>query len=172
MRLKRSKFEQNPSLERAQKTLSSFITQYGIFLFLTCLSALDLWHNVGGTPLFALIAVFYLSLFYPERFVLLDVFILGLFFDVALGQSLGYYSALFLSLRIILQSLRRYAFSHSYLMGWIGFIIFCGVSYFLEMIILSFYTVHPRFSQMALGYGIVIMFYPILSSIIRLFVAR
>lgn len=110
-------------------------------LLLIFLSALPLGipYFSSVTPFFALIAVYFWSIYRSEIFPIWIVFVLGLIQDLILGTPLGITALILILVRSLSVSQRRFLLGQSFIVEWAGFILVALGASFLAWAIGSAY---------------------------------
>lgn len=110
-----------PSLDQALRALIPFT----LTLFLVLLTVVP-WRLAGFgpiTPCLALIAVFYWSIYRPDRLPYTATFLLGLIQDLLSGSPVGLTSLVLLMVQGIVISQRRFFLGKSFLVVWWAFLL-------------------------------------------------
>ncbi len=121
-------------------------------------------HFAPVTPLFALMAVFYWSIYRPEKLPLPAVFAIGLVQDALGGGPMGMVALLLLAAYGVGVSQRRFFLGKSFVVEWCGFtVVASGVAVVAWLVASIYYTavLDPRlFAVQAL---LTAAFYPCLT---------
>lgn len=113
-----------------------------VFTFLMVLASALPWHlpNFAPvTPAFTTIAIYYWSIYRPDKLPYAATFILAMLLDLLTGTPLGLSALVYLLLQVILNTQRTFFHSKPFLVVWWGFsLVMPGVS-LVSWIIASLY---------------------------------
>ena len=115
-------------------------------------------------PQFALMAVFHWTVFRPDLFPLIAVFIIGLLQDALSGAPMGLNTIVYLTVYGVVLGQRRFFLGKSFFVEWLGFLIIAAGAAVQAWLLLSAYHMYvispsPVFFQYMMTMG----FYPILA---------
>jgi len=127
----------NKSLDLALH-LIPLTTSLIFILFGTFTWPIPFWGTIA--PSFGLSAVFYWSIYRPDLFRPMTVFVLGLLNDVIHFLPIGLSAAVFLSVHQLSYSNRRFFVGQIFYMLWTGFIIASIFSMILIWCVMSIYN--------------------------------
>lgn len=99
------------------------------------------------TPLLSAIAIHHFSLYEPDRLPGWIALLLGLFMDLLSGGPLGVWAAVFVAMRYLVDNNSRYLAGHGFAIGWLGFVLTCGLALgavWLLMSLLVVEVINPR----------------------------
>ena len=115
-------------------------------------------------PQFALMAVFHWTVFRPDLFPLIAVFIIGLLQDALSGAPMGLNTIVYLTVYGVVLGQRRFFLGKSFFVEWLGFLIIAAGAAVQAWLLLSAYHMYvispsPVFFQYMMTMG----FYPLLA---------
>ncbi|MBH68699.1 MAG: hypothetical protein CMM58_10135 [Rhodospirillaceae bacterium] len=93
--------------------------------------------NSSVFPYLNIVAVFYWSLYRPDRLPILGILAVGIFQDLLLGTMIGFMPILFLIAHGSTVSQRRLLLGKSFYFIWLGFTIICGITSLIAWGLLS-----------------------------------
>jgi rod shape-determining protein MreD len=103
--------------------------------------------TIAVTPLLPAIAIHHFSLYEADRLPGWAVLLLGLFMDLLTGGPLGIWAAVFVAMRYLVDSNGRYLAGHGFAIGWLGFVLTCGLTLaavWMLMSLLVMQIIDPR----------------------------
>ncbi|MBI05861.1 MAG: rod shape-determining protein MreD [Rhodospirillaceae bacterium] len=127
-------------MERTELQLRS-LTPFVFTLLMVLVSAIP-WHIpnfVPITPLFSVMAIYYWSIYRPDKLPYVATFALGLLHDLLTGTPLGLSALVYLLLQSILSSQRTFFHGKPFLVVWWGFSLVMPVFVLVSWVIASLY---------------------------------
>ena len=91
-------------------------------------------------PPLALMAVYYWGIYRPDLLPGIAAFAIGLFYDVLSGGALGFYAFIFLVVRAVMASQRRFFLGKPFLVEWWGFMLVASVAFLTGWVLASLYV--------------------------------
>ncbi len=131
-------------MERTELQLRS-LTPF-VFTLLMVLASAVPWHIphfAPVTPTFAVMAIYYWSIYRPEKLPYAATFFLGLLHDLLTGTPLGLSALIYLVLQSILRSQRTFFHGKPFLVVWWGFSLVMPVFALVSWIVASLYFNAP-----------------------------
>ena len=142
------------------------ISPVGISVILVLLSVIPTHVPGYGSivPQFALMSVFHWTVFRPDLFPIIAVFITGVLQDALSGAPMGLNTIVFLTVFGVVLGQRRFFLGKTFLVEWLGFSIIAAGASIQAWLLLSAYHVNfmtptPIFFQYLMTIG----FYPFLA---------
>ena len=121
-------------------------------------------HSGLVVPPLALIAVHYWGIYRPDLLPGLAAFAIGLFHDVLSGGALGLYAFIFLVVRAVMASQRRFFLGKPFLVEWWGFMLVASAAFIAEWVLASLYVgAFVRPGPLAIQALLTISLYPVLT---------
>lgn len=118
-------------------------------------------------PDFALILVYYWSVFRANFVLVSSLFVIGLLEDILVGTFLGTTPLIWLITYFATQTQRKYLLERKFLMIWVGFTFVALVAYTTKALTLYYSAdMLPSFKNTAFSYLLTVLFYPVLAKFI------
>lgn len=119
-------------------------------------------------PNFAIIIIYYWTIYRPDLINVILIFFLGLIQDISTGLPIGFYSFEFLILYIITIKQRPFLVSKAFFTNWICFIPIALLIYLLEWVILqTIINKHIEIMPVFFSMLLTITIYPIITRILQ-----
>ncbi|MBM3554744.1 MAG: rod shape-determining protein MreD [Alphaproteobacteria bacterium] len=110
-----------------------------LLLGLPALLPIDIGLSAGVTPMLAVVATFYWSIYRPELLPTWAAFAIGLALDLVSGGPVGLTALLLVLIRAYVANERRVFLSRSFAVGWGGFALIAGAVSLIAWIAASAY---------------------------------
>ena len=117
-------------------------------------------------PPLALIAVYYWGIYRPDLLPAIAAFAIGLFHDVLSGGALGLYASIFLVVRAVMASQRRFFLGKPFYVEWWAFMVVGAAAFLTQWVLASLYVgafVKP--GPLAIQALLTITLYPVLTGL-------
>ena len=151
-----------PTLQRLSRAVIPFV----LCVLLVLITALPVTvpHIGSVTPMFALMAVFYWCIYWPDYLPPYAIFIVGVLHDVLGGGPLGLTALMLLLVHAFIVPQRRVFHGKSFVVEWFGFsIVAIGIGV-ISWLVASLYYLTPMQPLPVLGQaGLTIAVYPCLA---------
>jgi len=108
-----------------------------------CLIILKISVLSHQSPLFALIGIYFWSLYRPRLFPYWFVFLLGIMQDALFGTPMGLSSFLFIAFRLLVASQRAVFSKEAFWAIWLGFTIMTFILHIVQWSLIYFFYGHP-----------------------------
>ena len=117
-------------------------------------------------PPLVLMAVFYWGIYRPDLLPGVAAFAIGLFHDVLGGGALGLYAFIFLVVRAVMASQRRFFLGKPFLVEWSSFALVGAAAFMAEWVLASLYVgAFVRPGPLAIQALLTITLYPVLTGL-------